>query len=265
MNRLPYLIFISIFLCVCGMQAHSQSPAYQNLDPSTQKALDQLNQYISRGQPQQAVSRLQEIISNSGYIKPLAYIYYRLAQNDELTQNVVRYYTAMIQNWPDSAWAQKATIELIPILIMSDGRLGSKPESIVWEHVIQLLKLSDDAPTIGEKADMLLDETHHHMLKLASTGNDQNLVRRIAGLGPNDSRYQTHNRLMVISSYIRSQEWEEARRRLNDWLQAFPQSEFKPSALVLLHQCAQDQQERRKIIEQLQSEFSNSLELKQLQ
>ncbi len=265
MKKIILSIILFPALLLVGLAAHSQFSSYPNLDSNTRNALEQIERLIRTGNIGQAEIQVQEIISNAGYVKALAQLYYRMAQNEEQFQKVAQHYTAMIENWPQSAWAQKAAIEMIPLLIMSNGQMGTRPESVIWQHSLELLSLSSDASTIGESDEMLLADVHHQLLKLAANRYDQNLIRRIAEREPSQSPHHNHNQLIVINTYIQSEEWDEARRRLEDWLKANPRSELRPHALSLYYQCAQDPQERNRIMGQLQSQFPSSLELKQLQ
>lgn len=238
---------------------------YNTLDPSTQKSLDELNRMLLSGTDEQIQAKLNSIISNAGYIKALASVYYRLAQNEEEGQRVIQHYQVILSNWPDSAWAQKAVAEVVPLYLMSDGRLGQPFERLIWEHIRVLMSPAEDAASIGEDPEILQAALKRQLINLAYYKKDMALVKNIDEMVQAPVEYPEKVELMLAYDLIQQQDWDQARNRINTWLQQNQDSDLMPFALMAMYQCAQDQAQRVQIISRLEQEYPNAIETQMLQ
>ncbi len=264
------IIFASIccflFLFVWGgTKSRILGASYTALDPSTKRSLDKLNKLMLTGNREQVMDHLKRVINSAGYIKPLAEIYYRLAQNETDLNSLSELYGSIIEHWPTSAWAQKAVTEFIPLILMSEGKIGQPFERIIWKEEKSLLSLADDASDIGEKPELLRSDVRYNLIYLAHYRKE---AVRVKGLIKNVSSPEKspNGEIDLANAYatLRLEQYPEAEKQLKMWLDSYPQSELRPFALLALFHALKNEQEKGEIIQEMQEKYPDTLEAKEL-
>jgi hypothetical protein len=259
-----------ILLWLCGSFFIGNRPfrafaaSYPALDPSTRKLLEQFDQLMLIGNREQMIEHLQRIINSAGYIPPLAKVYYKLAQNETNVDVLSQYYATLIERWPMSAWAQKAVNEFIPIILMSEGDVGSQYEEMIWTKEVSLLSLAEDAGEIGEEADLLQADVLVNLMYLA---HYRKHASRVAGLANSYTIPQSHRdkiELAVAYASLRLEQNQQTLELLNRWLGTYKTSDLRPFALLALFHATRSEQQRTSAIQLMRDEFSDTLESDEL-
>lgn len=259
------LLFISI-LILCGLQRTTEGQnlglTQQKYDPSTERSLQRLQQLMVRGSYEEVKELIQRIIDGSGYIPPLAEVFYRLAQNESESDTLVGQYMTIVDNWPASAWAQKAVVELVPLILMSGGDLGANAEAKIWRHQAELLAPSQDATLLGENPEDLQGDVFIHLLELAHFRNNQTVqVQALVNqIPPRAAAHQDQIELAAAYATLRTQKREEARAAFHQWLNKYPQSDYRPLAHLALFLASDTESQRDEALRLLLDTFPDSLE-----
>lgn len=205
-------------------------------DPTTEQLLTRLQSLLMRGNSQEAQQLMQRIIDGSGFIQPLAEIYYRLAQNESNGPALVGHYLAIIDHWPESAWAQKAAIELVPLIVMSAGRWGLERESLIWNQAPKILAPSPDAVNLGDNPEDLRADAFIQLLHLAHFRNDDARVNSLlAEIPPRAVNYQDQIDLARAFAFVRSGDRLKTSKAFQEWLAKYKDSDFRPLAILALY------------------------------
>ena len=226
-NRLAILALLCvIFIIPANSQETIPVSNMPGVDAITQKLLDEIHNRLNSGQAAEAEALTYKMLSSSGYIKPLAEVFYKLAQKDEIATKVVKFYSRIIDNWPDSAWAQKAVIEVAPLLLMSGGRLEKEKDvdiiQKIWKQEARLLAPAADAMEIGEDPELLRNEVRMNLLYLANSSGD---IERIKALTAGDTSNSRHNEEIELAKtlpFIKSNQKNEAINSLQTWFSHYP-------------------------------------------
>jgi len=231
--------FIAIAIVLFAGMVHdavlAQSPAYTTLDAATQKSAANLRQLLLTGDDAAVEAQLQRIVAGSGYIEPLAEIYYKLAQRETSLNKLISYYSIMIDKWDSSPWASMALVQLVPLILMSGGKLDANLESLITAKKDKLLTAAANAAAIGEDPRLLREDVMVNLLQLAHLRGDsveiQDLIRQSGGMLP---RFQDRFELAAAYAKLRSQRSAETADDLKQWLQKYPQSDLRPFAILAL-------------------------------
>ncbi len=256
-----------ILLLGAGLtNANAQTGMYQNYDRSTQQTLQKLEQLINLGDSKQATELITKVINGVGYILPLAKNYYRLAQNETDCELLAQYYLTIVTQWPQSAWAQQAVIDYIPILLMSSERFGSESEIQIWENMNALLSPADDAESIPEKPDVLRQQVYMQLILLAHHRRE---AQRVIQLQQNPVVELAQDRLdavqlSAIFARMRLQEPATVEPELKQWLQDYPDSDLRSFVLLTLYEVTGDNQLKEEIKRQIFTSFKQSVEAEML-
>lgn len=253
-----------IFIGILGMglfasEGYAQAPGVtsQTLDPATQQLLDQLRQSLTRSSSTQVEEQIQRIVQSSGYILPLAEVYYKLAQKETDGSRVAGYYKSIIEYWPNSAWAQKAASELAPLILMSGGNVGRGYESLLWGKQAMLLTPAKDAAAIGEDPKLLRADVLRSLLQVAHYRNETTRVLALTQAEPPSSE----TTLAAAFANLRSAPAADAAGIFRRWLSSNPNSDLRPLALLGLQQSLSSDTEKLEVLRALESEFPASLEM----
>lgn len=232
------------------------------IDSITRKSLDELNRLIDAGNRERIDEYLRRVINGAGYIRPLARVFYRLAQNQEDTGKLAQHYGTILSHWPDSAWAQKAAIEAIPIILMSGGGMDPRIEELILENENALLTPSGDAASIGEDADLLLADVFINLVYLAHhnqrTGRIEALGRRIPAEAPQPHREAVE--LALAYAELRNGNRSGAADMLNAWLEAHPESGLRAFALLTLFRAEEDAGAKASAAQRIRQRFPDTIE-----
>lgn len=256
----------SLFLMVllhAGISANGYAqvtaPGYNAYDMGTMQSLDQLRRQALSGNRVEVDQKIQEIVKSSGYIKPLAEIYYRLALNEKDVELALKDYTLIVQNWADSAWAQKAVVDAVPLILMSQGLYGQELVSLFGKHEKTLTAAANDAPMIGESAQLLAAEVRIHLINLAHYQNDPARVLALTQ-GASDTRDRDLAELAQAYAVLRLERFDDAKILLEQWFRKYPDSNYRPFALLAFYRMAKNQQERQDSILRISERYPHSLE-----
>ncbi|MEW6237141.1 MAG: hypothetical protein AB1656_17300 [Candidatus Omnitrophota bacterium] len=213
----------------------AQSPAYTTLDAATQRSVEELRQLLLTGDDAAMEAQLQRIVRGSGYIEPLAEIYYKLAQRETRLAILISYYSLMMDKWDSSPWASMALIQLVPLVLMSGGKLDDNLERLIDAKKGKLLAAAANAAAIGEDPRLLREDAMVNLLQLAHLRGDsigiQELARQSGGMLP---RFQDRFELAAAYAKLRNQNSAETAFDLKQWLQKYPQSDLRPFAILAL-------------------------------
>ena len=245
-------------LCLYGsvQQAQSQIPGASSntYDSITLKNLDQLDRLLLNGANEEAELLLRQIINGVGPIKRLAGIFYKLAQNESDSEILVRHYKTIVDQWPSSAWAQKAAVELVPLILMSDGALGVYCESSIWQQSEHLLSPAADAASIGEDPVLLQSDVMLNLIHLAHFHQDAN---RVVSLVDRAGSMAYQDRIKLALAYALLQMGENT-------VAVYPNSELRPFAILVLFLAAETKADRDSALGMMAETFSSTLEAIQL-
>ena len=250
-----------------AQMAQILNPASNALDPITQRALDELNRLTLMGTPEQVQEQLLRVINSSGYIKPLARVFYQLAaQNEGDATQAAQHYYNVIDKWPESAWAQKSLTELVPLILMSEGEIGSAYIQSLWEKQEPLLAEADDAMQVGENSQTLRADVFLNLVYLA---NQQDQSGRLEALSQHPLAQQPATAETVAlaraSSSIHSGRSELAQARLQAWLSDWPHSPLRAYAYVLFYESSADPASRDESVVRVREDYAETLEAKLLE
>lgn len=268
MSRKPVTILfaaaaLSILIWAAAIaRAQILNPGQTGLDPVTQRSLQELDRLMMMGAPDEIQEQLNKVINSSGYIRQLAQVYYKMAAlNDANAQQAAASYAAVIQHWPDSAWAQKSLIDLVPLILISDGRLGQDIIPTVWSQQALLLSQAEDAPSLGEDPAMLQKETFLSVIYLAhQQANSSQLEALAAHELARDPEVEEVLTLARAAADIQAGRRTEARTRVEDWMTLHAESPLRPYASVQLYEASESPAARESAAQSLQDEFPESLE-----
>ncbi|MBD3267230.1 hypothetical protein GF373_11225 [bacterium] len=262
-RKLLTLSLLTFFLFTLIPAGYTQNfqPFSSTLDPVTKQLLKDIRGKIMTGETENIEPLLSQVINSSGYIDPLAEIYYHLARTETQGEQIAQHYGAIIKKWPDSAWAQKAFCELIPLILMSEGKLGSNLVPVIWEMENRLIALATDAKDIGEDAPMLKEEVLLNLLYLANSRED---VGRVMALTKNQAnhpaRFKPQFQLAHAISWLLTDQNNKAADTLQSWIDRFPNSNYLPSAYFTLFRIVEDNETKNTILQRLREDYSTTLE-----
>lgn len=270
MWRKRVLLFIIAVLYIAGANfgdAQILKPGSESLDPITQRALDELDHLTLMGSSEQIQDQLLRVINSSGYIKPLAKVFYKLAsQNESDAVKSAQHYFTIIDKWPGSAWAQKALNELTPLILMSEGEVGSAYIQSIWEKQDVLLSEADDSENVGENAKTLCTEVFSNLVYLA---NQQGQHGRLESLSQHPLAQQPDVAEIVAlaraSASIQSNRPELAQARLQAWLTDWPHSPLRAYAYILYYEASSDPAKQEESIIRVREDYAETLEAKLLE
>ena len=257
------LLLLIIF---CASQGYAQIPggSYPTHDRTTEQSLNQLRDLIQRGGSRAEIEQhLSRVIHSSGYIPPLAEMYYKLAQNETDGKTIVQYYKVLIENYYNSAWAQKAVVELVPLILMSERKLGMECERLIWLRLEYLLKpAADAAVSLGESPELLRADVLLHLIYLSHSIGDTGRVTALAkkeGFTLTPDAKATID-LAVGYSFLRTGDKEKAGSSLREWLTQYSNSDLRPFALLGLIHASETDTSKRTYLENLLNEYPDTLE-----
>ncbi|HOJ59033.1 MAG TPA: hypothetical protein PK878_01985 [bacterium] len=255
-------LFVAVGCDLASWPSYAQiprtmSPAY---DPATENSLKELRRLLQRGDREQVQNQLNRIIQGSGYIKPLAQIYYQMAQSETNASSLVALYSTIIAEWTSSAWAQKAVVELVPLILMSRGHLGGSVETLIWKHEAVLLSPAKDAAELGEDPQVLRADVFFNLLQLAHYRNDVLRVQSLAQKVPDKAKNaQDQIDLALAYAMLRSENKTQAQRDLIRWIERYPRSKFLPLAYYGLFLAADNTQQMESALQSLVKIFPENL------
>lgn len=235
---------------------------YPSYDRSTQQTLIELERLVSLGQKQEVNDLMNRVINGVGYIQPLAKIYYRLAQTETNTELLAQYYITIVKHFSKSAWAQQAVIDFVPVLLMSDDRFGQETFDQIWSNMPSLLNPAPDANDIPENAEVLRAQV---FLRLVQLSHHRREAERILELKQSQAAATVTDKkdmieLANVFALMRLQNTEVAETNIKQWLQNFPQSDWRPFAMLTLYQVTNDKALQEEITRQIFTEYNHSLE-----
>ncbi|MGI6455266.1 MAG: tetratricopeptide repeat protein [bacterium] len=268
-KSLKYLTLLTLCLFLLGtvtLVGHTQLPAsnYPTLDQNTERAVSQLERLIYSGTPVEIQMQIDAIIRSAGYVYPLAKVFYNLAQTEEDASRVIDRYKTILQEWADSAWAQKAVPELVTLILMSQGELGQDVEPLLWQKQDVLLTPAADAISIGEEANLLVTDVRIHLIYLANYRNYTHQLQQLVSGNPNVTYNQDIIELARAFSTLREERLTDAARMLNDWLMKYSGSSLRPYAMLGLYYASTDQQSREEALVRIAERYPQTLEAMQI-
>lgn len=262
-------VILAACMLLCGwaasfttLEAHAQNAVgtRQTYDPLTERSLQNLQKLLMAGNPEEVKQLMQRIIDGSGYIQPLAEIIYRLAQDERDGKILVNYYFSLIEHYPHSAWAEKAVLELVPLLIMNGGDWGRDKEALIWQNANNLLAPAPDAADLGENPEDLRADVFLQLLHLAHFRNDDAQVNAlIAQIPPRATAFQDQVDLAKSYALGRGGNRTSTRTSFKEWLDRYPNSEYRPLASLALY-LASDRDTQLQEALGLVDSFHNTLE-----
>jgi hypothetical protein len=236
----------------------------QNYDPRTKSSIDKMQRLLIVGDLEEAQKQLNRIVNGVGYIYPLAKIYYQLAQNDTDVEVLAKRYISIIDHWPNSAWAQKAVVELTPLILMSDGELCKQDESVIWNNQDKLLAAAQDAAELGDNPQDLIADVYLQLLHLAHFRIDSIRVNALTQQIPSRAEtYRDQIELAAAYSLLRNEKIglkEKSRAAFEQWLNKYKESNFRPLALYALFLSAETGAQVDKAWSRLVEEYYDSIE-----
>ncbi|MFB3786100.1 MAG: hypothetical protein ACE15F_06990 [bacterium] len=235
-------------------------PASQTFDSATENSLKELRRLVSSGNREAVRKKLDQIIQGSGYIAPLAPVYYQMAQNETNAAGLVDLYITLIDKWTTSAWAQKAVIELAPLILMSRGSLGTAVESLIWKREAVLLTPAKDAAEVGEDPQILCADVFLNLLQLAHYRNDILRVQSLAQKVPEKAKSaQDQIDLALAYAALRSENKPQAQQALQNWINQYPGSKFLPLAYYALFLAADNTPRMESALQTLVKTYPDNL------
>ena len=267
-SRYSFLKPAAFFLLgiLSASQGYAQIPSgsYPTHDRITEQSLQQLRDLIRRGGDREQIEQhLNRVIHSSGYIPPLAEIYYKLAHNETDGETIVRYYKVLIEYYYKSAWAQKALVELVPLILMSERTLGVECERLIWLRLDTLLQpAADAAVSLGESPEILRADVLLHLIYLSHSIGD---TGRVAALAKKEGFSLTPDAkaaidLAAVYCLLRTGEKKDARDELHGWLNQYPNSDLRPLALLGLIHASETDTSKRTFLETMLKEYPDTLE-----
>lgn len=256
----------ALVLSSCMLAQPQILDAPRSLDPVTQRTLTDLNRLLMSSNNMEAIEvQVMNVVNSSGYIRELAPVYYRMASRDTNLARVARFYVTVIEQWPESAWAQKALIALVPLIDMSEGDLGRANERTLWEHRDDLLNASDDAASIGESPTQLQTEVWKQMVRFAHRMNDAGQLDTLLALEMNlPTETRAAAQLARTSIDMRSGPAPQAAEWLSAWIAAHGSSPYLPYAMLLQYEAETNPARMADLSRQLRNRFGHTLEAQQL-
>jgi hypothetical protein len=256
-----FLFFALVLFAANSSRAQEIIQGQVSLDPITQKSLEDIRSKLNSGNAEGLALELKRVINSSGYIKPLAEIYYKMAQTETDGNLVIGYYSTVIQYWPDSTWAQRAVIEFVPLFLMSGGQIGADVAPVVWKNLNSLLALAPDAARMGEDGEALKHQTLLNLLYLA---NSMRNVGQISSLTryevPEPSEIQEKMGIAQALALIHTNQIEKATAYLQDWITEHPDSDLLPTAYLTLYITLSEPTLKQQILEFVQTRYADTLE-----
>ncbi len=264
-----FLLSVLLLIAVSGLftlrcESQPLGSLRPNYDPRTNSSIEKMQRLMIVGDLEEAQKQLKRIVNGVGYIKPLAKIYYQLAQNDTDGEVLAKRYISIIDNWPNSAWAQKAVVELIPLILMSDGELAKQDESVIWDNQVKLLAASHDAAEVGDTPQDLISDVYRQLLHLAhfrvETTRVNALVRQIPSRAES---YLDQIELAAAYSLLRTEKIggkDKSRAAFDQWLNKYKESSFRPLALYALFLSSETDAQVDKAWSRLVEEYYDSIE-----
>ncbi len=250
--------------CLGHSPGYVQAQGYSTLDPTTQKSLNEVRQLLLMGETEEVEKLIRQIINGSGYIEPLAEVYYQLAQNENEIETLISHYSTILEEWKDSPWSAKAIVELIPLVLMSGGRLSDRLENMIWLNQNQWMASASKAASIGDDPKLLREEL---ILSLIELAHAHGRVDQIPSLVDKVDLIRNVDKAELALAYskIKNQQKKEAVQDLNRWLENYTQSLLRPFAWLALFHAAQDQEVKHQAVNALLSQHENTLEGKMIQ
>ncbi len=240
---------------------HAQDRGFDTLDPTTRRSLEELRRLLLLGEKEQVDRMLNRIINGSGYIEPLAEIYYKLAQDVEDLETLVGYYQTMIEKWENSPWAAKALVELIPLILMSGGRIDEDIEHLMWSKTPTLIQATEKASAIGEDPKLLKNDLFLNLVHLAHIQEDSARLSFLSQqIGASQSPIQTPIELVSAFANIRMQNYDQAALNIRQWMQNSPDPQLIPFALYALFFAVDTPAKQNEIYLQLNEDYADTLE-----
>jgi hypothetical protein len=182
-----------------------------------------------------------------------------------MAETLVGYYKTIIDQWTKSAWAQKAAIEVVPLIIMSESSFGTSIENSLIRNQIQLLRNADDAVQIGENPEELRAEVFIQFIQLAHSQNDALRIKSLLKqVPPKAEIYQDQITLAAAYATVRLEDSQTAWNELQTWLDNNPKSEYRPLAILGLFNISTTNLQRSEVIQLMFTEYSKSLEMSSL-
>jgi hypothetical protein len=255
-------MIIAAVLFLSPLYSHAQGTTiYPSYDRSTQQTLQELERLIGLGNAKEATDLIDRVIKGVGFIQPLAKSFYRLAMNETNTELLAQYYTTIIKEYPESAWAQQAVIDFIPILLMSSEQFGQEPVDYIWMHVTELITPSADAVEIPENAEILRAQV---FLKLVLLAHHRREAERVLNLTQNETLIieQVKDQISIAQLFaqLRIQSENSNETGFKQWLQDYPQSDLQPFVLRKLFEITNDSSLKDEITRQMFNGYANSIE-----
>ncbi len=258
------LIFIISGLSAWRCEAQSLGAFRQNYDPRTKSSIEKMQRLLIIGDLEEAQNQLKRIVDGVGYIYPLAKIFYQLAQNDTDGVVLAKRYISIVDHWPDSAWAQKSVVELIPLILMSDGELCKQEESIIWNNQANLLAASQDAAEVGDTPQDLISDVYLQLLHLAHFRIDSPRVNSLIQQIPSRAEpYRDQIELASAYALLRTEKIggkEKSRAAFDQWLDKYKESNFRPLALYALFLSSDNEAQVDQAWSRLVEEYYDSIE-----
>lgn len=234
---------------------------YPSYDRSTQQTLQELERLIGLGNAKEANDLIDRVIKGVGFIHPLAKSYYRLAQNETNTELLSQYYTTIIKEYPESAWAQQALLDFVPIILMSDDKFGQESADYIWLNVTDLLTASNDAGEIPENAEILRTQV---LIKLVLLAHHRREAERVIDLMQSDALVNVENKdqlsVAQLFAQMRMQAEQSHEESVRQWLEDYPQSDLRPFIFRKLYEITNDPTIKEEITRQMFNGYTNSIE-----
>jgi hypothetical protein len=259
------LLFVSCLLLPSSLTQAQLSGSDPGVDEGTRQTLNQLERLVYTGSEQEIITQINGIIQSAGYVKPLAKIFYNLSFTQSDAVKVMGYYRVILQNWSDSAWAQKAVPEVVSLILQSQGELGTEVETLLWQKQEQLLTPAADAAGIGEEAGRLVTDVRLHLIYLAHFRNNPAQVHLLTQATADSALNQDIVELADAFALIRQENFPEATTRLNQWLLKYPTSSLRAFAMQGVYYAATDQQSRQDALTRMAEAYPDTLEALQIQ
>lgn len=221
---------------------NAQNLASSGRDPTTQRSLEELQQILDKGTPQEIRERMQLIINGSGYIEPLAEVYMWLASKETDGAALIADYSTIIDKWPKSARAQQALLSLVPLIIMSGGEWGEKEVALIWNNQNDLLAPAPDSANLGENPEDLRADVFIQLLRLAHYRKDSARITVLLALTPpRASQYQDQIDLAAAFAKGYSGDRTTGRAAFLGWVNQYANSNYRPLALWGLYQASEQE------------------------
>ena len=248
-----------------GAPAQGTDSPFVPIDSITKKSLQELERLVDLGNQEKIMEYLNRVINGAGYIQPLAKIFYKLAQKENDCDVLAQDYGTILSQWPESAWAQKAVVEFVPIILMSGGAIDPKIEDLIWQKQNLLLAPAPDAASIGEDPDLLRADV---FLQLVFLAHHRSLVPRVKDLQHNGLASLVPERQDIVDlaaayAAIRDERPADAEAALNAWLAKYTHSELRAFAeLALFHvfYATKNNDKKLEVVNAIRQTFPDTLE-----